>query len=122
MKGSGGASEVMRRFPCSITAWVGHGDPFSFLPLWALSTAVTVLSSGQSGLTKSGTLQILLAGDLWPTQLCNRLAFNRGALKHAKHPRIYSEEGRMFRRKGYPSILDPKAACLNKTLPLQTTT
>ena len=49
--------------------WVGHWDPFSFLPLLALRIAVIVLSSGQSGPTKSKVLQILFAGDVWPTQL-----------------------------------------------------
>ena len=43
-------------------------DPFSFVPSLALEIAVFVLSSGQSGLTKSKILQILFAGDLRPTK------------------------------------------------------
>ena len=50
--------------------WVGLWDPFSLLPVLALKVAVIFLSSGQSGLTKSQILQILFAGDLWPTQSC----------------------------------------------------
>ena len=52
-------------------AWVGHWDPFSFLPFFGTghySNCLGVLSSGQSGLTKYKILQILFAGDLWPTQ------------------------------------------------------
>ena len=52
-----------------MSSWMGPWDLFSSLPFWALNVAVTALSSGQSGLTKSQILQILFAGDLWPTQL-----------------------------------------------------
>ena len=47
------------------TGWC-HWDPFAFLPLLALAISVIVLSSGQSGLTKSKVLQILFAEDLCP--------------------------------------------------------
>ena len=50
--------------------WEGHWDPFfSFCRVLALAIAAIVLSSGQSGLTKSRILQIIFAGDLWPTQI-----------------------------------------------------
>ena len=52
------------RTPCQM----GPPGSFSFLLFLALGIAVIVLSSGQSGPTKSKILQILFAGDLWPTQ------------------------------------------------------
>ena len=73
--------------------WVGHWDPFSFLPFWALKIAVFVLSSGQSGLTKLKILQIIFGGDLWPTQLCCTQQRSRrldARKRGAKRPRISS--------------------------------
>ena len=55
--------------PRSYYTWVGHWDPFSFLPCLALKLAVIASSSGQTGLTKSKVLKTLFAGELWPNQI-----------------------------------------------------
>ena len=58
------------RSDCSRTSHLGGplGSIFLSLPFLALKVAAIVLSSDQSGLTKTQTLQIFFAGDLWLTQ------------------------------------------------------
>ena len=65
-----------------VSAWA-PGILSPSLPFLALQVAVIVLSSGQSGLTESQLLQILLAGDLRPTQRANIL---RTAMLRAEFP------------------------------------
>ena len=46
-----------------------QGFLFAIVLFLALTIAAIVLSSCQSGLTKSTIIQILFVGDLWPTQV-----------------------------------------------------